>query len=140
MRDGVIVDRFYSLVHPVPNYYFRHLTENVHGISRYDTDDAPRFDEVWQVLGPWLEGLPLVAHNYTFDKGCLDATLDYYGLKPYERPFLCTLAAARSNIPRAMCTSYSLPYVAEFLGIPFDNHHNALCDAECCAKIAMSLL
>jgi len=26
------------------------------------------------------------------------------------------------------------------LGIPFDDHHNALADAEACAKIAMVLL
>ncbi|MBQ9074263.1 MAG: exonuclease, partial [Muribaculaceae bacterium] len=54
--------------------------------------------------------------------------------------FYCTLAKARTTIPRTLLSSYSLPYLCEFLGIPFNNHHNALADAEACAKIAMAIL
>ena len=37
VRDGVIVDRFYSLIQPAPNYYTYWTTE-VHGLTRRDTD------------------------------------------------------------------------------------------------------
>ena len=33
--DGEIVDSFYELVKPEPNFYFRHFTENIHGIDRH---------------------------------------------------------------------------------------------------------
>ncbi len=37
VTDGSITDRFYELVCPEPNFYFRHFTENIHGIGRRDT-------------------------------------------------------------------------------------------------------
>ncbi len=46
----------------------------------------------------------------------------------------------RRTFPRQLCPSFSLPFLADFLGIPFNNHHNALADAEACAKIAMTIL
>lgn len=140
VRDGIIVDSFYSLVRPYPNFYIRRFTEEIHGISRSMTDSRDTFDAVWRDLDRWSEGLPFVAHNSRFDAGCLRATLRYYGLDADERPFYCTLTAARRNIPRSVCSSFSLPHLASFLGIPFDNHHNALADAEACAKIAIALL
>lgn len=44
VRDGVIVDRFYSLIQPAPNYYTYWTTE-VHGLTRRDTDGQPTFPE-----------------------------------------------------------------------------------------------
>ena len=75
-----------------------------------------------------------------FDRGCLRKTAAYYGLALPEVEWYCTLRQARSTIPRALVGSYSLPNLADFLGIPFNNHHNALADAEACAKIAMTIL
>lgn len=140
VRDGVAVDEYYRLVRPYPNFYLRRFTEEIHGISRMDTDDCETFDAIWPEFDRWTEGLPLVAHNSRFDCGCLRATLSHYGLEPDERPFYCTLTAARRTIPRTICGSFSLPHLASFLGIPFDNHHNALADARACAKIAIALL
>lgn len=140
VTDGVITDRFYELVRPTPNYYYRRFTEEIHGISRSDTDNAPNFAELWPRLKKFIGPLPLVAHNRPFDQRCLMATASHYGLRFPDNDFLCTLAGSRSMIPRSMCPSFSLPYVAEFLGIPFNNHHNALADAEACAKIAMTIL
>lgn len=138
--DGTIVDRFYELIRPTPNYYLTRFSEEIHGISRSLTDSAPKFPEIWPKLKAFIGGLPLVAHNQQFDKGCLRATAKAYGLEWPDYKFYCTLNAARRTIPRAMCSSYSLPCLADFLGIPFNNHHNAIADAEAAAKIAMTLL
>lgn len=141
VRDGVIVDKFYRLVRPEPNFYYRHFTENIHGINREMTDSAPLFATLWPMLNLFIEGLPLVAHNKAFDERCLRECCRYYGIMWPDFPFYCTLTGARTTIPRQLCGgSYSLPYVADFLGIPFDNHHNALADAGACAKIAMTIL
>ena len=57
-----------------------------------------------------------------------------------EYPFYCTLQKAKATIPKTLISSHSLPYLCQFFGIEFNNHHNALADAEACAKIAMTLL
>ena len=137
--DGVLTDRFYELVKPEPEYYIRYFTEQVHGIDRAMTEEAPTFDVVWRRLHRFIGCLPLVAHNKAFDEKCIRAAFRVYGMDYPDYPFLCTLAGARRAIPRAMCSSHSLPSVCGFLGIPFSNHHNALADAEACAKIALAL-
>lgn len=138
--DGVITDRFHEYVKPEPNYYFRHFTENIHGISRKLTDSARLFCDVWPEVEAFAEGLPFVAHNKRFDEGCIRACFRCYGMDYPDYLFYCTLEASRKSIPRAMCGSFSLPSVCDFLGIPFNNHHDALADAEGCAKIAMAIL
>lgn len=140
VAGGIIVERFYELVKPEPEYYFRYFTEEIHGISREMTENAPTFDHVWQRLEPIIGNLPLVAHNKAFDEKCIRAAHRAYRMDYPDYPFFCTLATARSAIPRALCHSFSLPAVCDFLGIPFCNHHNALADAEACAKIAMALI
>ena len=72
VRNGEIVDSFYSLIQPEPNYYNYWCTQ-VHGITRRDTEDAPVFPKVWKQIEPLIEGLPLVAHNKAFDESCLKA-------------------------------------------------------------------
>ena len=66
VRNGEIVDTFYSLIQPEPNYYSYWCTR-VHGLCCDDTDDAPIFPEVWKQIEPLIQGLPLVAHNSRFD-------------------------------------------------------------------------
>ncbi len=139
VRDGVIVDRRYSLVRPEPDYYAYFCTK-VHGLSDDDTWNAPSFGTVWKSWAEWLEGYELVAHNAAFDASRIHAACRVYGLEPPERPFLCTLKAARSTIPRGICPSKSLDSLCRFFGIPLKNHHNALDDAEACAGLAIVLL
>jgi len=139
--DGAITDRFYELVKPEPEYYLKSFTEQVHGINRRMTENAPTFDAVWRRLHKTLIGkLPLVAHNKAFDEKCIRSAFRVYGMDYPEYPFMCTLQKARRTIPRTLCSSFSLPSLCSFLGIPFYNHHNALADAEAAAKIAMAIL
>ncbi|MDE6765052.1 MAG: 3'-5' exonuclease [Duncaniella sp.] len=138
--DGVIVDRFYEFVKPEPEYYFRHFTENIHGIGRKDTENARTFDQVWADVAKMAEGLPFVAHNKAFDERCIRASHRCYGIDYSYPQFFCTLEKSRRTFPRSVVGSFSLPNLCEFMGIPFNNHHNALADAEACAKIAMTIL
>lgn len=144
--NGVIADRFYTLVKPEPDYFIRRFSETIHGIFPRDVADAPTFDVAWGSMlrrfgyadAPWRA--TFVAHNKRFDEKCLRATCAVYSIDWPDNPFYCTLDMSRRAIPRAMIGSHSLPYVCRFLGIPFSNHHNAMADAEGCAKIAMALL
>ena len=77
VRDGEIVDTFYSLINPKPNYYNYWCTQ-VHGLTREDTDNAPAFPEVWKQIEPKIADLPLVAHNRLFNENCLKAAFHVY--------------------------------------------------------------
>ena len=133
VRDGQIVDSFYSLIQPEPNYY-NYWCSQVHGLCHEDTDDAPVFPKVWAQIEPLIKGLPLVAHNKPFDEGCLKAVFRCY--QDYE--FLDTLCASRQVFPDL--ENHQLQTVAEACGYNLENHHHALADAEACAWIAREIL
>ena len=138
VRDGEIVDSFYSLIQPEPNYY-NYWCSQVHGLCREDTEDAPVFPKVWAQIEPLIEGLPLVAHNKPFDEGCLKAVFRVYQMDYPDYPFLCTCRASRRHFGRRL-PDHQLHTVAAACGCPMTNHHHALADAEACARIAMRLL
>lgn len=136
VRNGEIVDRFYSLIRPRPNYYTEWTTE-VHGLDHYDTDYEDNFPEVWARVSNRLEGLPLVAHNKPFDESCLKAVFMEYGMEYPGYEFHCTLAASRRCLK---LPNHQLHTVAAACGYDLENHHHALADAEACAAIALKLL
>ena len=137
VRDGEIVDSFYSLIQPDPNYY-NYWCQQVHGLCNADTDSAPVFPKVWAQIEPMIEGLPLVAHNSTFDEGCLKAVFRVYQMDYPDYEFYDTLRAARSKM-RSL-PNHQLQTVAEAFGYCLENHHHALADAEACAWIAREIL
>ena len=109
VRDGQIVDSFYSLIQPEPNYY-NYWCQRVHGISQSETGDAPVFSKVWQkleerIVEVYYEGqklddiryqiatLPFVAHNARFDEGCLKAVFRVYQMDYPDYRFYDTLTA-----------------------------------------------
>lgn len=136
VRGGEIVDRFYSLIRPNPNY-FTCWTTRIHGLTRLDTDEADHFPEVWAQVAERLEGLPLVAHNARFDEGCLRAVFNTYDMPYPDYKFHCTLAASRRNL---RLPNHQLHTVAAACGFDLTDHHHALADAEACAAIALKLL
>ncbi|MBR5640313.1 MAG: 3'-5' exonuclease [Muribaculaceae bacterium] len=137
VRDGEIVDSFYSLIQPEPNYY-NYWCSRIHGLCCDDTDDAPIFPDVWAQIEPLIAGLPLVAHNRPFDEGCLRAVFRTYQMDYPEYEFLDTLAASRCVLPEL--DNHQLHTVAAACGYQLKNHHHALADAEACAAIALSIL
>ena len=138
VRDGEIVDSFYSLIQPEPNYYNYWCTQ-VHGITRDDTESAPIFPEVWKQIEPLIVGLPLVAHNKSFDESCLKAVFRTYRMVYPDYEFHCTCQAARKVYGKSL-PNHQLHTVAEACGYQLKNHHHALADAEACAWIAREIL
>lgn len=136
VRNGEIVDSFYSLIQPEPNYYSYFCTK-VHGLTREDTDEAEVFPKVWARIEPLIQGLPLVAHNKAFDESCLKAVFRTYQMDYPDYPFFCTLQRSRQVWKEG---SHTLDAVAMRCGFCMENHHHALADAEACARIAMEIL
>ena len=137
VRNGEIVDSFYSLIQPEPNYYNYWCTQ-VHGLTRQDTEEAPVFPEVWKQIEPLIEGLPLVAHNKAFDESCLKAVFRCYQMDYPDYEFYCTCVASRKAFPQA--ENHQLHTISELCGYHLENHHHALADAEACAWIAREIL
>ena len=137
VKGDSIVDRFYSLIQPEPNYYSRGC-RMVHGLGPEDTDDAPVFPHVWEQVEEMLEGLPLVAHNAGFDEGCLKAVFRVYQMDYPDYVFYDTLKGSRDYFGRTL-PNHQLQTVAAACGYELEHHHNALADAEACAYIAMTV-
>ncbi len=138
VRNSEIVDSYYSLIHPEPNYYNYWCTE-VHGLTREDTESALAFPSVWKQIEPLITGLPLVAHNSPFDESCLKAVMCRYHMDYPNYQFFCTCRASRSHFGSQL-PNHQLQTVAEACGYNLENHHHALADAEACAWIARVLL
>ena len=136
VRNGEIVDTFYSLINPEPNYYNYWCTQ-VHGLTAQDTDNAPIFPDVWKQVEPLIEGLPLVAHNKAFDESCLKAAFRTYQMDYPDYEFHCTLLKSRQVWPEG---HHNLDIIAARCGYNLENHHHALADAEACAAIALKIL
>ena len=138
VRDGEIVDSFYSLINPEPNYY-NYWCSQVHGLTREDTDTAPIFPEVWRKVEPLIVDLPLVAHNKAFDESCLKAVFRCYQMDYPDYAFHCTCRASRRYFGKTL-PNHQLQTVAAACGYDLTHHHHALADAEACACIALKIM
>ena len=137
-RGGEITDRFYSLIHPEPEYY-QWFCRRVHGLGPDDTDAADVFPYVWERIEPLIQGLPLVAHNARFDECCLKAVFRVYRMDYPDYIFFDTLGASRRHFGHSL-PNHQLQTVAAACGYDLVQHHHALADAEACARIAPEIL
>ena len=134
IRDGEIADRFYSLIHPEPDYY-TYWNTRVHGLTQADTNHAPIFPEVWRKVEPLIVDLPLVAHNKAFDESCLKAVFRCYQMDYPDYSFYCTLALSRRVWPQG---HHNLDIIAARCGYDLTNHHHALADAKFANMLSFS--
>ncbi|MBD2259406.1 3'-5' exonuclease [Pseudanabaena sp. FACHB-2040] len=132
VEEGKVVDKVHYLIRP-PRQHIEFTY--IHGIAWRDVAGEPSFAELWPTLEPMFEGVDfLAAHNASFDRGVLSACCNAHNLTPPSSAFICTVKLARDtwNIRPT-----KLPNVCEYLGIPL-KHHDALSDAEACARIVIS--
>ena len=132
VEDCQIVAKTSALIRP-PRSRF-HFTY-VHGITWERVKAEPTFGQIWPSLAEYWQGVEhFVAHNAQFDKGVLAASCAASGLEMPALPFRCTVKLARQiwKLP-----SHKLNLVCQHLQIPL-NHHEALSDAEACAKIVLA--
>jgi DNA polymerase-3 subunit epsilon len=123
VENGEIVHTYNELVQPPDNLYSPFNTR-VHGIDALDTYSAPTFDEVWGHIQPFIEGQVVVAHNASFDVGCLKKALDYYQLPSVEFESACTYKIYKKKL-NVLCDEYNIEL----------KHHDALSDAKACGEL-----
>ncbi len=132
VANNEIIDRVHRLIRP-PRTRFQFTY--IHGITWQQVAQEPCFAELWPELETFLHGTKyFVAHNAMFDRGVLHKCCETSALPIPDLPFRCTVKLARQiwRLP-----SNRLNLVCEHLGIPL-KHHDALSDAEACAKIVIA--
>jgi DNA polymerase-3 subunit epsilon len=138
VRNGIITEKIYHLIRPEPEWYSYWHTQ-IHGLTLEDTVGERIFPSVWQEIAPKIVGLPLVAHNSSFDEGCLRAAHRVYQMDYPDYQFYCTCRASRKAFKKIL-PNHQLHTVAAHCGFDLTNHHHALADAEACAAIAMRII
>jgi len=107
------------------------------GITNEMVADAPKFHEVAKELVLLTEGRTFVAHNVNFDYGFIREAFKRLGYV-YKRELLCTVRMSRVLMPGH--STYSLGRLCESLGIPLQNRHRAMGDAEATALLLERLV
>jgi len=137
VNDGFIQESISMLFKPpYPNNWFHEGNIRVHGIRPEDVQDAPDFEEVLPELLLFTEGLPFIAHNASFDMGVLRASALAVDFDLPDLSYGCSLAMARKTYN---LESYRLNAVAYAIGHEEFNHHDALADADACARIVLHM-
>jgi DNA polymerase III subunit epsilon len=137
VRDGRIQESLSMLFRPpFPNNWFHEGNINVHGIRPEDVRDAPEWEEILPELLLFTEGLPMVAHNASFDMGVLRASAEAIQFDLPQMNYFCSLQMARRTYA---LESYRLNAVAYAIGHEEFAHHDALADSDACARIVLHM-
>ena len=138
IENGITIERLEYLIKPHKSMdYINHTCQDVHGIAYEDLRESPEFSQIWQRVRQLLVSADcVVIHNAPFDLRHLHNVLSLYHLPSVSFDYVCSLQLCRYHFPEAH--SHSLNCMADMFGITFQ-HHDALEDAETCAKIASLL-
>jgi DNA polymerase III subunit epsilon len=122
---GIIMEKFYSLIKPVPDDY-THTNTFVNGISEEMVENAPTFAELWGIISRFFTHQTVIAHNASFDIDVLEKTALAYSIPFPEIEMIGdTLEITHCGLDKS----------CEMAHIPLPEHHDALCDATACAEI-----
>ncbi|MBF0843901.1 bifunctional DnaQ family exonuclease/ATP-dependent helicase, partial [Streptococcus danieliae] len=107
------------------------------GITDQQLVQAPLFSQVAGVIYDLLEDAVFVAHNVAFDANLLAEALFWEGYE-LRTPRVDTVELAQVCFPRLQ--NYSLGSLCQELGIPLENAHTALADAQATAALLQILM
>lgn len=135
VEGGRVVDRYQSLMNAgvrIPAYI-----EALTGISNAMIRSAPPADAVMREVSDFVGGIPIVAHNASFDARFWDAELEYIQ-RERKQDFVCSLLLSRRLLPLA--PSHKLGALVEYAKLPVaGRYHRALADAEMAASLLLRL-
>ena len=135
---------------PTGNHFHRYLNpgrdidegaSKVHGLTREDLADKPRFAEIANEFVDYVRGAELVIHNAPFDVEFLDRELELVGLgklSSHCAGVVDTLAMARELHPgkknnlNALCERYAVDNSRRTL-------HGALLDASLLSEVYLAM-
>jgi DNA polymerase-3 subunit epsilon len=137
--DGKIVGSKYESFRPPEGYdLFEPRNIAIHGIHPEDVAGKKRFIEHWPDFYTFIDGLPVVAHNASFDISVLRAALAASNHRWPQLEYACTYVVSKNLFDIAR---HRLPDVAKASNVDWDErqHHDALFDSRICAEIVLTL-
>lgn len=137
--DGVVIDRWSSLVRPRHRWWYRVGPTRLHGIRRRDVRDAPPASTVLAALAQRIDGAQFVAHNAAFDTAFLQRAARRARVTLTIDDPLCTLRLSRSLDPQRQL-SHRLADLCARYGVELVRPHDALADADATAAVLPHLL
>ena len=117
VKSGEIVETWSQLVNPQTDCWTNTRT---HGITAFMARGKPTFKDIYpRIKGSFALGR-VVSHSW-FDKGAILKACARYGLPTPQNEWRDSIAIAKRAWPRRQ-KGYSLPTIAEDLGIRYKSH------------------
>jgi DNA polymerase III subunit epsilon len=107
-----------------------------HGISPDLVADAPSLEESMSILRNLIGDGPLLAHNMSYDGDVLRRSYEIAGFPAPTNEMRCTQTLSRTALKLSKTRLY---LVAEHLGLPTFQQHDAGADALTCARVALAI-
>ena len=126
---GKVVNEFINTVNPG-----KCVSDNIlmlTGITQEELDKSTSITELLSEIKNFIKDKPLVGHNISFDTNFLKKYL------PISNYSYDTLKLSKIFLPFA--SSHKLSYVADYLGIPYENIHRAGDDAQLSGRVFLKL-
>ena len=111
---------------------------NITGIDDEMVKNSPSLKEVLPKFIDFITDSILIAHNAEFDLAFIKQNLKQISDKELNNNVICTVRLARYLIPDLK--NHKLHTVAAHLGIPVENRHRAMGDAEATYQIWIKFL
>lgn len=125
LEDGVIVDRFETLINP--QQHIRKSSIAIHGITEEMVENSPKEEEIMPKIFEFIGDYPIVAHNVIFDYSFLNES----SLRLYDKEFINqridTQMMFREVYPEF--DSHGLGMLMEKFNVEVDTRHRAMADA-----------
>ena len=131
VKSGEIVETWSQLVDPKTDDW---RNTRIHGITASMVRGMPTFDEIYpRIRGSFARG-GVVSHHSAFDRNAIRKACARHRLPMFQNEWRDSIAIAKRAWRGRQ--SYSLPIIAEDLGIRYDAH-DAGEDAEAAAKLVL---
>ncbi len=137
IRDGKVIDKFYSLLNPqrlIPVEATR-----IHNISDEMVSSAPCAADILPQIITFIGGGCVAGHNVRFDLGFLCHELARAGRRLNDStPAVDTLKMARELLP--YLSNHRLGYLARSLGVQVTETHRAMADVELTVQVLIRMI
>ncbi|WP_280419039.1 exonuclease domain-containing protein [Nocardia carnea] len=138
VRNGTRVStRTWLCRPPAPVDSFNPVNVGIHGITAEMVANQPSFAEQLRAAVTVIDGLPVIAHNATFDMAALVQACDHSRIPVPTWEYGCTRRWAKQHLPHL--PRHGLKEVAAALGTRVAQHHEAGADAAAAADIAITI-
>jgi DNA polymerase-3 subunit epsilon len=137
VRSGLIIDTRSWLIRPSTGQdSFDEYAIGIHGITPEMTAGARSLEDSMCELAGLIGNGPVLAHNIGYDADVLRLSFELSGLPRPRNEFRCTATLARTALE---ISKHKLHIVAEHLGLPEFQAHDAGADSLTCARIALAI-